>query len=119
MTLILRRTDSEFVPDWDRDKFWVVYCEGVYSGTIVEHRGRSDEPPTWRWTMHLHAGGFQNGVKPTDGSALTRDEAMRAFRAAWDIVRPAIGDEGWALHVEHVAWAREPSARWRRHKSFS
>lgn len=116
LDLILRRTTSEHVPEWDRDKFWVVYGEGHYLGTIVEHRGRSDESAVWRWAMQLHAGQFGNGLEPTDGQAPTREEAMQQFRAAWDIVRPRIGDEGWALHVQHCEWSKAQSERWRRQK---
>lgn len=101
--LVLRRTESRFVPEWDRDKFWNVYCEGAYLGSIVEHRGRSDESAVWQWSIHLHAGGFGNGLKPTGGQEPTRDEAMRAYRAAWDCIRPALTDAGWAAHVEHMA----------------
>ncbi|PZU83463.1 MAG: hypothetical protein DI527_23920 [Chelatococcus sp.] len=100
--LVLRRTTSEHVPEWDRHKFWDVYCDGLYLGSLAQQMGRSDEPPSWQWSIQLHAGSFGNGVKPRSGQAATRDEAMQAFRAAWDAIRPAIGDEGWALHVEHM-----------------
>lgn len=117
LDLVLRRTDSSFVPAWDRDTFWDVFCEGAYVGSIVEHHGRSDDPATWQWTMHLHAGRFTNGVEPMSGSAPTRDSAMAAFRVAWDIVRPVIGDEGWALHLDHCAWSRAQAERWARQRA--
>jgi len=105
MTLVLRRTDSRFVPEWNRDKFWNVYCEGVYLGSIVEGMGRSDEPPHWDWVVQLHAGRYFNGLAHlSSGRAVTRQEAMAAYRRAWDIIRLAIGDEGWRLHLEHMEW---------------
>lgn len=116
LELILRRQPLNFPHD-DPDAMWSVYCEGHYLGSIVEHRGRSDEPISWRWAMFLHAGRHGDGLKPTSGQAATREEAMQAFRAAWDLIRPALGDEGWALHVKHCEWSEAQSERWRRQKA--
>ncbi len=115
MSLTLRRQPLNFPHD-DPDLRWSIYCDDVSIGVIVQHRGRSDEPVSWHWVMHLHAGRFQNGVRPTDGVAATREDAMIAFRAAWIIVRPAIGDEGWQLHLNHCAWSRAQEERRRRQR---
>jgi hypothetical protein len=114
--LVLRRQPLNFPHD-DPDANWSVFADGTRIGVIVEQRGRSDKPKDWRWAMHLHAGGFTNGLEPTGGSAPTREAAMHEFRAVWDVIRPAIGDEGWALHVAHMAWSEAQTARWRRQRA--
>ncbi len=103
--LILRRQPLNFPHD-DPDARWSVYCEGAAIGAIVLTTHRSDEPPSWNWTVHLHAGRFGNGLRqhaPLDGRSDAREDAMAAFRRSWDILRPAIGEEGWAHHLQHMA----------------
>lgn len=118
MSLVLRRSASEFVPEWDRDKFWSILCDGVAIGSIVEHKGPGGEPPHWLWSFSLHASRFGNGLAHwCSGRAESRDEAMVACRQAWEKVRPAIGPEGWRHHVDHTAWADEQAARWKRQRA--
>lgn len=106
MTLTLRRQRLNFPHD-NPDARWTVYCEGVSVGVIVLTKYRSEDPPLWAWTVHLHAGRFGNGMRyhaPVEGREEFREAAMAAFRASWDILRAAIGDDGWLHHLEH--WAR-------------
>ncbi|KRE04312.1 hypothetical protein ASE63_25695 [Bosea sp. Root381] len=101
--LPLRRQPLNFPHD-DPDLRWSVYCEGYSVGVIVQHQGRSDEPRTWRWVMHIHADDRTNGLTGLSGEEAGREAAMAAFRAAWDRVRPAIGDQGWRLQIQHMEW---------------
>lgn len=114
--LALRRQPRSFPHD-DPDLRWRVLYEGCSVGVIVKHWGRSDEPMSWRWTMHLHASRCGNDLGPTTGQSPTREEAMKAFRAAWDIIRPALGDAGWARHVAHMKEMTAQSERWCRQKA--
>ncbi|CAN7338419.1 hypothetical protein LJR090_002573 [Bosea sp. LjRoot90] len=105
-SLILRRTCPDHHDEKERDKLWGVDCEGVYVGSIVLHQGRSDNEPVWQWVVHLHAGRFQNGLRGNDGSAATREDAMIAFRQAFQRCLAHIGDAGWQHHLEHMAMLR-------------
>jgi hypothetical protein len=105
ISLSLRRTYNDHPHPEDDDKFWSVDCNGYYVASLVLHRGRSDEPPDWRWTVHMHAGRFSNGVRqaiPTEGRALSRDAALPDIRQAMERYLEFIGPEGWAMHVAHM-----------------
>lgn len=106
LNLTLRRTHNDHPHPEDNDKFWKVECDGVGVGVIVLHQGRTDNPPVWNWVVHLHAGRHQNGMRGTNGSAETREEAMTAFREAFEHCREHIGDEGWQHHLKHMAMVR-------------
>lgn len=106
VNLSLRRTYNDHPHPEDDDKFWSVDCEGVYVGSIVLHQGRTDNPPVWKWVVHLHAGRHQNGMRGIDGSAETREDAMKAFRLAFEQCLAHIGAEGWQHHLEHMAMVR-------------
>lgn len=118
MSLVLRRSTSEFVPEWERDQFWSILCDGVEIGSIVEQQGQGGFLPRWQWSFSLHAGRFGNGLAHLcSGRKNSRGEAMVACRRAWEQVRPAIGAEGWRRHIEHTAWSDEQAARWKRQRA--
>jgi hypothetical protein len=104
MALVLRRSTSEHVPEWNRDKFWTVLYRGLSVGAITQKMGPSDAPPRWSWSLIIHAPGLRN----TGGNETTREAAMDAFRKAFDRRINEIGEEGWADHVQHM---RELEAR--------
>jgi hypothetical protein len=112
MMLALRRQDSRYIPNWDRDKFWSVFHQDVHVGVIVAIAGPGGEPPRWNWQIHLHAGKFGNGMRTLNGSEPTREAAMIAFRQSYERCFQHIGDEGWRLHVEHMEWIEERARRW-------
>ncbi|RXT52933.1 hypothetical protein B6S44_19530 [Bosea sp. Tri-44] len=101
--LILRRTCPDHHDEKKRNEFWSVDCVDVRVGTIVLHQGRSDSAPVWQWVIHLHAGRHQNGMRGTDGSAGSREEAMVAFRHSFEQCLAHIGSEGWHRHLCHMA----------------
>jgi len=119
VSLVLRRQDSPHIPEWDRDKFWMVWHEGVSVGVIVSTNGRSDEPARWEWVIHLHAGrrltGF-SAMTAVAGMEATRAEAMAGFRQAFDKALFYIGPDGWAAHVVHMARSDAQAERWRRQR---
>lgn len=106
LSLILRRSYPDHHDEKEREKFWRVICEDAYVGSIVLHQGRSDSEPVWQWGIHVHAGHFGNGIPPLDGSEATREQAMKAFRRAFERCREHIGAEGWRHHIEHMAMVR-------------
>lgn len=107
--LSLRRTYNDHPRPEDDDKFWTVIHQGLYVGVVVEHQGPSDQPPHWRWVIHMHAGKYANGVRQVtavDGRAETRDACLPAFRKAFERYLVFIGEEGWATHVERLRRVR-------------
>lgn len=102
LPLTLNRTYSDHHSEAEREAFWSVASEGVGVGSIVLHKGRSDEPPVWRWVVNLHAGRHGNGMPCRDGSAASRAAAMTAFRDALELCLAHIGAEGWQAHLDHM-----------------
>jgi hypothetical protein len=97
MSLILSRTYPDDDDERNREHFWTVTSEGVYVGSIVYH---STLPkPAWGWSITVQYP--SPGIGKT-GSAATRDEAAKQFREAWDVYRPAIGDDRWLQWIRHV-----------------
>lgn len=90
--------------------FWRVVAEGGLTvGTI--HNANRIFPRRWQWSIAALPG--RRGVT-TSGSAASREEAMAAFRAAWDLAEVDI--EAWRRHmadVERAATAWEASRRGR------
>lgn len=108
--LILRRTNSRFTPEWDRDKFWTVFHQDLRVGVVLEHRLRSDEPVVWDWIVQIQAGRFANGIRhemAIEGREATRDACLAPFRSAFIRYLAFIGEEGWALHVKNSQSVRE------------
>lgn len=113
--LRLRRSYPDHHDEETRDAFWRVECDGVYVGSIVLHQGRSDEPPVWRWAMHLHAGRHGNGLPGRGGDAATHEQAMADFRRAFERCLAHIGAAGWAYHLAHMAELRARAGAPRRY----
>ncbi|AMJ59379.1 hypothetical protein [Bosea sp. PAMC 26642] len=105
MSLTLRRQDSRFIPEWDRDKFWAVISEGTVVGSIVMHTHSHGDATPWGWSITMSSPASR--LTDKHGHEATRDEAMAAFRRAWDIYRPEIGDDWWRRHLAHCAWLDE------------
>jgi len=106
VTLSLRRQDSRFIPEWDRDKFWSVICRGENVGAIVLQTLAGAET-VWSWSIQIHAGRHGNGLAGQSGQADTREPAMAEFREAFDRTMTRLGPDGWAHHVEHLAQLAE------------
>jgi hypothetical protein len=100
--LILRRQNSRFVPEWERDKFWTVICNEVVVGSIIRET-LAGADALWTWSIHLHAGRHGNGLAGLSGRADVLESAIAEFREAFDRAMQHIGDEGWANHVAHMA----------------
>ncbi len=118
--LTLRRSASPHIPEWDRDKFWSVFYDGVKVGVIVLIQGSGGDPARWHWGVHLHAGRYGNGMNwacAISGQADILEEAMAAFRHSFDQCLSHIGEDGWALHVDHTAEVDARLARWSRQKA--
>jgi hypothetical protein len=111
LPLTLSRTYPDHHNAAEREAFWSVVGEGVNVGSIVLHKGRSDEPPAWRWVVNLHAGRHGNGMPCRDGSAESREAAMAAFREAFGRCLAHIGEEGWQTHLDHMEVQQERRAR--------
>lgn len=109
MTLALRRQESRFIPDWDRDKFWSVMCDGTIVGSIVMHPHFHGDTTPWSWSITMSTPA--SALITRHGREATRDDAMAAFRRAWDIYRPEIGDGWWQRHLAHCAWLDEQELR--------
>jgi hypothetical protein len=97
MSLILSRTDPDDDDERNREHFWTVTSEGVYVGSIV-YQGMMPKP-MWHWSITVHYA--SPGIAKL-GLADTRDNAAAAFRAAWVLYRPAIGDGRWLQWIKHV-----------------
>lgn len=113
--LSLRHSSPRFIPEWERDKFWTVMCDGVGVGTIVEHQTAAGVLPPWHWTLHVHAGRFANGAREVtvlEGSGQTRDDCLIPFRQAFERYLEFIGPEGWQHHLEHMAFVKAPRGNW-------
>jgi hypothetical protein len=118
--LTLRRQASPRIPEWDRDRFWSVFYDGVRVGVIVLQNGAGGDPARWHWHVNLHAGRYGNGMNGAfaiSGQADILEEAMAAFRRSFDQCLPHIGEAGWTLHVDHTAEVDARLARWRRQKA--
>lgn len=89
--LILRRSYP------DSEHFWKVLTDGVYVGTIVYNDKRPE--PVWNWTIQVQ---WPSPGMAKEGMSDTRDEAMVAFRAAWQRYRSWLGDELWQRWVKHM-----------------
>ena len=113
MTLTLRRAKSRFIPVWDADKFWSVICEDTIVGAIVQSQGAGAET-FWGWSIIMLAPA--SALVNKSGREATRDEAMAAFRRAWDVYGPEIGDGWWRRHLDHCEWLDEQAERWRRQR---
>lgn len=103
--LSLRHTSPQFIPEWERDRFWTVVCDGWPVGTIVEHPTAAGVLPAWQWTIHLHAGRFANGVRMVtslEGDGVTRDACLTPFREAFERCLEYIGADGWEHHCAHA-----------------
>jgi hypothetical protein len=70
--LVLRR-------DRDGGEIYQVYCEGRMVGTILFERNVATAN-CWGWSLN----GDYAGPQPMGGRAVSREEAMKAVRAAWD-----------------------------------
>ena len=99
--LSLRRQVSRFIPEWDRDKFWSVICEETTVGAIVMHSHFHGDETPWSWSITMSTPA--SALISRHGREASRDDAMAAFRRAWDIYRPEIGDGWWQRHLEHCA----------------
>lgn len=97
MCLFLSRTYPDDDDERNREHFWSVTSEGVYVGSLVYHG--TLPKPAWGWSITVQYPG--PGIGKT-GSAPTRDEAAKQFRQAWDVYRPAIGDDRWLQWIKHV-----------------
>lgn len=103
--LSLRHTSPQFIPEWERDRFWTVMCDGWPVGTIVEHPTAAGLLPAWQWTVHLHAGRFGNGIRAftaIEGDGMTRDACLAPFRESFERCLEYVGLDGWAQHVSHL-----------------
>lgn len=113
--MTLRRTYTDHALQADNDRFWTVLYQGVSVGTIVQHQGTPGLPETWRWTVHLQAGRFGNGVRQataTEGSEPSRDATLAPVRAAFQRYLEHVGPDGWARHVEHMEWLSIRRGAW-------
>lgn len=105
--LTLRRTYP------DNDGIWSVLAEGYKVGAIVYRNHVQDPAVRWTWSFQVHGQTSAPRAVNSGGSAASREEAMAAFRTGWDVLRPAMGDAGWAQHVDHMdrLAARDAQAR--------
>jgi hypothetical protein len=98
--LILRRTDP------DREAYWVIW-RGLKVGSIARQQGASQRT-FWRWCIYDAGRPYRELVM--GGDALGRDDAMQAFRKAWDLFA---ADPDRLQHVIRVhADLADRSKRW-------
>ena len=98
--LVLRSTYNYHPRPEDNDRFWSVIHEGTWVGSINVRQGASDDPPYWAWAIQITLAAGARDVQ-TSGRADSREDAMKAFRQAFDRVIVAIGEQGWSDFVEH------------------
>jgi hypothetical protein len=81
MPLLLRRANISRPPyDWSDDDYDVSDGDRTIGRIFMPVAGRPDDRP-WMWTIEWHK---RRGPGPHQGNVATREEAMEAFRTAWD-----------------------------------
>ena len=81
MPLILKRDPTDKTPN-----HFIVLCDGVQVGRIFDRVPGASAPhdATWCWTIN---GNYRRDDAPgCGGNAATSEDAMAAFRKAWDAV---------------------------------
>lgn len=103
VTLYLRR-------DATQPGFWRVLAEGGLTVGVIQN-ANPIFPRRWQWSITALP---RRRDIATSGSAASREEAMAAFHAAWDLAEVDLAE--WRRHmadVKRAATAWEPSRRGR------
>jgi hypothetical protein len=79
--LVLKRLDYERAPTNDRQNDYDVLFGGEVVGRVWRHEYRLHPWEGWLWHWRFRRA---KGGPHTDGHAETLDEALGAFRKAWD-----------------------------------
>lgn len=86
------------------DRFWMVLCDDVAIGAIVQPGGADP----WHWSIMVQADGRTN----KNGKSETLRAAWAEFSAAWRRFSEEIGSVGWEQHAAHMENLMERSKRW-------